>query len=110
MITPKRIGGCACSIGSQALKNISKMVRLYIWHPDWRVQEAAINALPQFRTMIERQGVNLPTGICKDLTEEQYEGLYRGCIVHEKPLTNALGPDFKQILTRENLIERYKSI
>lgn len=37
-------------------------------------------------------GVNLPTGICKDLTEEQYEGLYRGCIVHEKPLTNALGP------------------
>ena len=64
----------------------------------------------QFRTMIERQGVNLPTGICKDLTEEQYEGLYRGCIVHEKPLTNALGPDFKQILTRENLIERYKSI
>lgn len=28
-------------IGSQALKNISKMVRLYIWHPDWRVQEAA---------------------------------------------------------------------
>ena len=64
----------------------------------------------QFRTMIERQGVNLPTGICKDLTEEQYEGLYRGCIVHEKPLTNALGPDFKQILTKENLIERYKSI
>ena len=64
----------------------------------------------QFRTMIERQDVNLPTGICKDLTEEQYEGLYRGCIVHEKPLTNALGPDFKQILTRENLIERYKSI
>ena len=57
----------------------------------------------QFRTMIDRQGVNLPT-------EEQYEGLYRGCIVHEKPLTNALGPDFKQILTRENLIERYKSI
>ena len=64
----------------------------------------------QFRTMIERQGVNLPTGICKDLTEEQYEGLYRGCIVHEKPLTNALGPDFKQILTRENLIERYQSL
>ena len=60
----------------------------------------------QFRTMIERQGVSLPTGICKDLTEEQYDGLYRGCIVHEKPLTNALGPGFKQILTKENLIER----
>ena len=64
----------------------------------------------QFRTMIERQGVHLPTGICQGLTEEQYEGLYQGCIVHEKPLTNALGPDFKKILTKENLIERYKSI
>ncbi len=28
-------------IGSQALKNISKLVRLYIWHPDWNVQQQA---------------------------------------------------------------------
>lgn len=63
----------------------------------------------QFRTMIERQGVNLPTGICKDLTEEQYEASIAAAS-STKALTNALGPDFKQILTRENLIERYKSI
>ena len=68
---------------------------------------AIVGAPPKGLTQFD---VNLPTGICKDLTEEQYEGLYRGCIVHEKPLTNALGPDFKQILTRENLIERYKGI
>lgn len=28
-------------IGSQSLKNISKTVRLFIWHPDWKVQQAA---------------------------------------------------------------------
>lgn len=28
-------------IGSQALKNVTKTVRLFIWHPDWRVQQAA---------------------------------------------------------------------
>ena len=62
----------------------------------------------KYRAMIDRQGVHLPTGLCRDLTDEQYEGLYMGSIVHEKPLTNALGPDFKKILTRDNLIERYK--
>ena len=63
-----------------------------------------------FMEMVERQKVHLPTGICRDLTDEQYDGLYQGCIVHEKPLTNALGPEFRSILTKENLIERYKSI
>lgn len=28
-------------IGPQALKNVSKTVRLFIWHPDWRLQQAA---------------------------------------------------------------------
>ncbi len=63
-----------------------------------------------FMEMLQRQEIHLPTGICSDLNEEQYEGLYQGCIVHEKPLTNALGPNFKNILTRENLIARYRSI
>lgn len=62
----------------------------------------------QFQAMLKAQGVTLPTGICQNLTPEQYDGLYQGSIVHEKPLTNALGPDFKNILTRDNLIERYK--
>ena len=55
----------------------------------------------QFRTMIERQGVSLPTGICKDLTEEQYDGLYRGCIVHEKPLTTPSAPASSRSLPRK---------
>lgn len=58
--------------------------------------------------MLERQGVALPKGICRDLSPEQYEELYAGSIVHEKPLTNALGPDFRKILTRENVLERFR--
>ena len=61
-----------------------------------------------FTAMLERQGVKLPTGLCTGLSETQYDGLYKGSIVHEKPLTNALGPDFKNILTRDNLISRFK--
>lgn len=61
-----------------------------------------------FRAMLEKQHVTLPSGICQNLTDEQYDALYEASIVHEKPLTNALGSDFKKILTRENLIERFK--
>lgn len=61
-----------------------------------------------FRQMLDRQGVKLPTGLCGKLTNEQYDSLYTGSIIHEKPLINALGPGFKDILTRDNLISRFK--
>ena len=64
----------------------------------------------QFWQMVEKQGVKVPEGICSDLTDEQYEQLYASTIVHEKPLTNALGKDFKKILTKEKVIEIFKKM
>ena len=58
--------------------------------------------------MMQRQGVSLKKGICANLTDEQYQQLYDASIVHEKPLTNALGPDFRKVLTPENVIARFK--
>ena len=57
-----------------------------------------------------RQGIDLPKGICRNLTDEQYRQLYGASIVHEKPLSNSLGPDFKQILTLEKVTAIYKSM
>lgn len=62
----------------------------------------------EFMTMLERQDIDLPKGICQNLNDAQYDGLYEASIVHEKPLINCLGPDFKKVLTRENVIERFK--
>lgn len=62
----------------------------------------------EMQAMLDRQGVKLPTGLCANLADEQYDSLYMGSIIHEKPLTNALGPDFKNILTRDNVIGRFK--
>nr|WP_208019632.1 iron-containing alcohol dehydrogenase family protein [Candidatus Chlorobium masyuteum] len=53
----------------------------------------------EFYRMAERQGVSIPEGVCRNLTDDQYERLYSATIIHEKPLTNALGEDFKDILT-----------
>lgn len=62
----------------------------------------------EFREMVKRQRIDLPTGVCKDLSTEQYERLYLSTIIHEKPLTNALGPRFKEILTRDKVISVFR--
>jgi 3-deoxy-alpha-D-manno-octulosonate 8-oxidase len=61
-----------------------------------------------FMRMLDRQQVSLPKGICRDLSAEDYEALYAGAIVHDNSLSNRLGPDFKKILTKENVLERFK--
>jgi len=62
----------------------------------------------KFMRMLERQQVNLPGGICRRLSAEDYDVLYEGTIVHENSLSNRLGPDFKKMLPKENVIERFK--
>ena len=61
----------------------------------------------EFWQMVERQGVTIPEGICRDLTDEQYDRLYASTVIHEKPLTNALGENYKNILTREKVKELF---
>jgi len=62
----------------------------------------------EFWQMVDKQGVEIPGGICKDLTDEQYDQLYASTVIHEKPLTNALGENFTEILTKEKVIEIFK--
>ena len=45
----------------------------------------------EFKTMLIKQNVNIPRGVHKDLDEETFSKLYASTIIHEKPLTNALG-------------------
>jgi 3-deoxy-alpha-D-manno-octulosonate 8-oxidase len=61
-----------------------------------------------FKRMLERRQVSLPKGVCANLSEQDYDTLYEGTIVHENSLANRLGPDFKKLLTKENVIERFK--
>lgn len=68
-------------------------------------QEAA-----EFAQMAARQGVEIPRGVARGLSEEQYRRLYDATVVHEKPLSNALGPDFKKILTLEKAKSVFQSM
>ena len=64
----------------------------------------------EFWQMAEYQGVTIPDGICLNLTDEQYDGLYASTLIHQKPLINALGENYKDILTREKVKEIFRKM
>ena len=63
-----------------------------------------------FMKMMEKQKITLKKGICKNLTDQQYNDLYEASIVHEKPLMNRLGENYRDILTKEKVIELFKAM
>jgi len=62
----------------------------------------------EFFKMAEKQNVTIPKGIASDLDTETYQKLYDSTIIHEKPLSNALGDNFKEVLTFEKVTEIFK--
>jgi len=115
MMIASYVGGMAAG-NTGAIHPVSAGLGVVLHTPHGLANCLALNVLDDiypeehrlFRTMLERQGVTLPEGLCRDLDDERYDALYQGTIVHEKPLTNALGPDFRAVFTRENLIARFR--
>ncbi len=64
----------------------------------------------EFQLMVRKQGIEIPYNICKDLNDDQFQKLYESTIIHEKPLVNALGPNFKEVLTYEHVTNIFKKM
>lgn len=64
----------------------------------------------EFWKMVEKQGVNIPEGVARGLSDEQYEQLYASTVIHQKPLTNALGENYRDILTKDKVFEIFKAM
>jgi len=62
----------------------------------------------EFRTMLEKQRVTLPAGVCANLSDDELRRLVAATVVHEKPLTNALGSDFRKVLTDDRVIDIFR--
>lgn len=62
----------------------------------------------EFLRFVDNQNIDIPSGICKNLSQEQFDSLYESTIIHEKPLSNALGENFKTILTKTKVAEIFK--
>lgn len=64
----------------------------------------------EFNHMATIQKVTIPRGIASNLSKEYYEALYHSTIIHEKPLTNALGENFKNFLTYNKVKEIFQKM
>jgi 3-deoxy-alpha-D-manno-octulosonate 8-oxidase len=67
-------------------------------------------AYSEFWEMAERQNITIPSGVGDGLDESVYKALYDAAIMHQKPLTNALGDNYKSILTLEKVTELFKKM
>jgi 3-deoxy-alpha-D-manno-octulosonate 8-oxidase len=65
------------------------------------------NEYNEFFEMASKQGIEIPTlrKYITDIDEDTFKKLYDSTIIHEKPLINALGENFKNILTYEKVKE-----
>ncbi len=64
----------------------------------------------EFWDFVEKQSIYIPSGICDNLNEDKFIELINSTVIHTKPLTNALGVDFRKILSDEKLIELFKKM
>jgi len=61
----------------------------------------------EFRNMMERQGIDLPRNLAQDLTDAQIDTMIDVALVLEPLWENALGRDWKTIMTRDKIRELY---
>jgi 3-deoxy-alpha-D-manno-octulosonate 8-oxidase len=61
----------------------------------------------EFKRMVEKNGIDIPQGICKDLSEDQFDTMINVALGMKPLWENALGKDWEKIMTREKLRELY---
>jgi 3-deoxy-alpha-D-manno-octulosonate 8-oxidase len=64
----------------------------------------------KFRQMVEKHTINLPVGVTRDVTPEQFDKMISLAYMLERDLISALGPDYKKILTPERIVELYQKM
>jgi 3-deoxy-alpha-D-manno-octulosonate 8-oxidase len=65
------------------------------------------NHVVKFREMLKLHNIVLPKNVCKDMSEDAINRMIDMTLKMERPLTNALGNDWKNILTRDKIRELY---
>lgn len=64
----------------------------------------------EFKQMVERNKIDIPQGICKGLTDEQFDTMINVSLGMKPLWENALGPNWEKIMTREKLRALYEKL
>ena len=60
-------------------------------------------AVKEFRHMVDKNRITIPTGICTNLTDEEFETMINVSMGMKPLWENALGKDWEKIMTRKKL-------
>lgn len=64
----------------------------------------------EFKRMVQLHNIDIPVGICKGLTDEQFETMMNVSLGMKPLWENALGKDWEKIMTREKLRALYEKL
>lgn len=64
----------------------------------------------EFKLMVEKNNIEIPQGICKGLTDDQFETMMNVSLGMKPLWENALGKDWEKIMTREKLRALYERL
>jgi 3-deoxy-alpha-D-manno-octulosonate 8-oxidase len=64
----------------------------------------------EFRRMVEKNNIDIPTGICRGLSDDQFDAMINVSLGMKPLWENALGKDWEKIMTREKLRALYESL
>ena len=74
------------------------------------LQEYYPKGTEEFKKMVGKNGVEIPEGICKGLTNEDFEKMMDVSLGMKPLWENALGADWENIMTREKLRALYEKL
>ncbi len=64
----------------------------------------------EFKYMVEKNKIDIPVGICKGLSDEDFDKMINVSLGMKPLWENALGKDWEQIMTREKLRALYEKL
>ncbi len=64
----------------------------------------------EFKHMVKKNGITIPSGICSGLSDEQFDAMINVSLGMKPLWENALGKDWEKIMTREKLRELYEKL
>jgi 3-deoxy-alpha-D-manno-octulosonate 8-oxidase len=67
------------------------------------LEEYYPEGVKEFKYMVEKNKIDIPTGICKGLSEEDFDKMINVSLGMKPLWENALGKDWEKIMTREKL-------
>lgn len=75
-----------------------------------QLEEYYPEGVKEFKKMVEKNKVEIPSGICKGLTEDDFNKMINVSLGMKPLWENALGKDWEKIMTRQKLRSLYEKL